>query len=61
MPGGGETAAGDYSLNLTGGRLTINAEGDGLDSNGDAVVSGGTVVVHGPRSNGNGALEVNGA
>ncbi len=57
---GGEMAVGDYSVTVTGGTLTINAEGDGLDSNGDAVFSGGTVVVHGPTNNGNGALDVNG-
>jgi hypothetical protein len=25
--------------------LTINSQGDGLDSNGNAIISGGTVVV----------------
>ena len=58
--GQGEEAAGDFSLTITGGALTVNAEGDGLDSNGDAVITGGTVVVHGPTNNGNGALDVNG-
>lgn len=59
-PGGGEMAVGDYSIIVTGGNVTVNAEGDGIDSNGNATVSGGTVVVHGPTNNGNGALDVNG-
>jgi hypothetical protein len=58
-PGGGESV-GDYSVDISGGSLTINSEGDGLDSNGNAAISGGTVVVNGPESNGNGALDVNG-
>jgi hypothetical protein len=51
---------GDYSVDVTGGTLTINAQGDGLDSNGNAGISGGTVVVNGPTANNNGALDVNG-
>ncbi|MDR6435112.1 hypothetical protein J2790_000233 [Paenarthrobacter nicotinovorans] len=58
--GGGEMAAGDYSVDVSGGTLTINSEGDGLDSNGSATISGGTVVVNGPTNDGNGALDVNG-
>ncbi|NQD88288.1 carbohydrate-binding domain-containing protein [Paenarthrobacter sp. CM16] len=58
--GGGEMAAGDYSVDVSGGTLTINSEGDGLDSNGSANISGGTVVVNGPTNDGNGALDVNG-
>ncbi|GAA3700262.1 carbohydrate-binding domain-containing protein [Arthrobacter ginkgonis] len=61
MGGGpmGETV-GDYTVLVTGGELTIDSEGDGLDSNGTATISGGTVVVNGPSSDGNGALDVNG-
>jgi hypothetical protein len=57
---GGEMAVGDYTVEVTGGSLTINAQGDGLDSNGNASISGGTVVVNGPTNSGNGALDVNG-
>lgn len=60
MAPGGEMEAGDFSVTVTGGQLTINADGDGLDSNGDATITGGTVIVHGPTNNGNGALDVNG-
>lgn len=58
-PGGGESV-GDYTVDVSGGSLTINSQGDGLDSNGNATVSGGTVVVNGPENDGNGALDVNG-
>lgn len=58
--GGGMDTVGDFSLDISGGTVTVNAEGDGLDSNGNASISGGTVVVNGPSSNGNGALDVNG-
>ena len=40
--------------------MVVTAEGDGLDSNGIATISGGTVVVNGPSGDGNGALDVNG-
>ncbi|MEV7573422.1 carbohydrate-binding domain-containing protein [Pseudarthrobacter sp. NPDC089323] len=57
---GGGMEVGDYTVEVTGGLLTINSQGDGLDSNGNASISGGTVVVNGPTNNGNGALDVNG-
>ncbi|MCU1574222.1 MAG: hypothetical protein JWO93_2304 [Micrococcaceae bacterium] len=61
MPGGGmDNAVGNYSLDISGGTITVNAAGDGLDSNGNATVSGGTTVVNGPTNDGNGALDVNG-
>jgi hypothetical protein len=58
-PGGFEEV-GDYHLSITGGQLVIDSGGDGLDSNGTATMSGGTVVVQGPTGNGNGAIDVNG-
>ncbi|WP_431977928.1 carbohydrate-binding domain-containing protein [Propioniciclava coleopterorum] len=60
-PGGGGETVIDGRLTISGGTVTIDAEGDGLDSNGDAVITGGTVVVWGPTGAGNGALDVNGA
>lgn len=59
-PGGGNDV-GDFSVTVNGGTLVINSEGDGLDSNGTATITGGTVVVNGPQGNGNGALDVNGS
>lgn len=36
---------------ITGGNIFINAsKGDGLDSNGNVTMTGGTVIVHGPSS-----------
>lgn len=60
-PGGGmdQAAEGRY-LEITGGTWVIDADGDGLDSNGTATMTGGTVVVSGPTNNGNGAIDVNG-
>ena len=58
--GGGGEAVADATVTVNGGTLDIDAEGDGLDSNGNAAITGGTVVVHGPEQSGNGALDVNG-
>jgi hypothetical protein len=60
-PGGGGESAGDFSVVVNGGTLVIDSEGDGLDSNGTASITGGTVVVNGPEGNGNGAVDVNGS
>lgn len=46
-------------INITGGYIYINCEGDGVDSNGTIEMSGGTVLVDGPESSGNGALDYN--
>ncbi|KGE20145.1 carbohydrate-binding domain-containing protein [Paenibacillus wynnii] len=58
----GTNAAGGTNnlLNITGGYLTVNSLGDGLDSNGSLSMSGGTVVVSGPTGNGNGTLDYDG-
>lgn len=57
---GGEQDDPDVLVTISGGTLTIDAGGDGLDSNGSMEITGGTVVVNGPTNNGNGALDVNG-
>lgn len=44
-------------LLITGGTLTVKADGDGLDSNGDLEVSGGEAYVSGPTSDGNSAID----
>jgi len=61
MQGGDPSSSGgDYSLTISGGTVVVNADGDGLDSNGTATITGGTVVVNGPTNSGNGALDVDG-
>ncbi len=42
---------------ISGGTININAEGDGIDSNGSLEISGGTIYVAGPVSDGDGALD----
>ncbi len=56
----GEQADSSY-FTINGGSILLNAEGDGLDSNGNAVINGGTVIVQGPTMNNNGPLDVNGS
>lgn len=51
------TADADYFLTISGGTVLVDAEGDGLDSNGSMEISGGTIVVSGPTTNGNGAID----
>lgn len=62
MPGGGGGTfeVVDAAINISGGTVTVNAEGDGIDSNGTATFSGGTVTVNGPVAGGNNALDSNG-
>lgn len=45
------------NLEISGGNLVINADGDGLDSNGDLSITGGSIVVNGPENSGNGAID----
>lgn len=37
------------ALRITGGEVTVNAGGDGLDSNGDLFIEGGLVILDGPE------------
>ena len=45
-------------LLITGGKITVNADGDGLDSNGNLRVEGGDITINGPANGGNGALDI---
>lgn len=47
-------------LSITGGEIRISAEGDGIDVNGDATMTGGLVYIEGPVNDGNSALDYNG-
>jgi len=54
---GGMNTASTGTLTISGGTVYVNAQGDGLDSNGSLYVSGGLVLVEGPTGSGNGALD----
>ena len=61
MGGGGSTfEVVDATINISGGTVTVNANGDGIDSNGTATLSGGTLIVNGPFTGGNASLDTNG-
>ena len=47
----------DAYILITGGTININADGDGIDTNGYLGISGGSVYVLGPSNSGNGALD----
>lgn len=55
------SASSDVYININGGTITINASGDGVDSNGNINVTGGTTIVYGPTNNGDGALDYDGS
>ncbi len=59
----GINAAGDTegsTLTISGGDIKVNAAGDGIDVNGSAYMTGGSVLVSGPTNNGNAALDYDG-
>ena len=49
-----------HHLAIFDGEIYINAGGDGVDTNGDARMSGGTLVIDGPIDNKNAAIDYNG-
>ena len=54
----GTTASGETPvLTFAGGYTVFDAAGDGIDSNGHIVMTGGTVLVYGPTDNGNGPID----
>lgn len=59
-PGGMEDATDYNRIQISGGMLTVNAGGDGLDSNGDLTVTGGEIYIDGPVQGGNSALDCSG-
>ena len=63
-PGGGGfggEAVENASILIRGGEITVNAGGDGIDSNGTIVISGGVSVLSGANRAGDGALDSNGS
>lgn len=51
-----DTSIKEYII-ITGGEIFVDASGDGLDSNGSILITGGNVIVSGPTSNADGALD----
>lgn len=59
--GGTASSSGSFYLYINGGRIYVNASGDGVDSNGSIKMTDGILLVDGPTNNGNGALDFNGS
>ncbi len=63
--GAGGGMAAEYTegclIEMNGGQVTLTAQGDGVDSNGDFTMNGGTLFVSGPTNNANGSLDVAGS
>jgi hypothetical protein len=49
------------SLVISGGEITLNTSGDGIDTNGSGEISGGKVTIHGPVTGAESALDHNGS
>ena len=47
-------------ISISGGLVVVDANGDGIDSNGSIQMTGGTVLVCGPTNDGNGPLDYDG-
>ena len=59
-PGAGMFSSSTGEIYISGGYIYVDADGDGIDSNGSLSVTGGTVLVCGPTSDGDGALDYDG-
>ncbi|MCB0113066.1 MAG: carbohydrate-binding domain-containing protein [Caldilineaceae bacterium] len=59
-PGQNSFVGGNYFFYMNGGRIVIDAAGDGVDVNGSIVMTGGVVLVNGPTEQMNGALDYDG-
>lgn len=59
------TRENDASIDLTqqvyvlisGGKISVNAKGDGIDSNGSVYITGGSIIINGPENDANAALD----
>jgi hypothetical protein len=54
---GGSTSTGANGLTINGGYIYVDASGDGFDMNGWISMTGGVVIINGPTSSANGALD----
>ena len=59
--GGIEEADDGAMIAVTGGEITVNSEGDGMDSNGSIMITGGISTVFGSPEDREGALDANGS
>jgi hypothetical protein len=57
---GGMMGGSTGTMVINDGYIYINADGDGLDSNGDLTINGGVIVVEGPTDNSNTAVDYDG-
>ncbi len=55
-----EETAKAHEITINGGNVYINANGDGIDSNGNLTIKGGTLIIDGPEGNGDGPLDSQG-
>ncbi|WP_428739724.1 carbohydrate-binding domain-containing protein [Sulfurimonas sp.] len=55
--GGSFSSSSNYSLDINDGFYYVDADGDGLDANGYITQTGGIVIVNGPSSGANGAID----
>ncbi len=66
MRGGGpegmidEETAAAHAITINGGKIYVNAGGDGIDSNGNLTINGGELTIDGPTNAGNGSLDAQG-
>lgn len=58
--GGGFSSSGNYFLYMRGGSVYVNSQGDGVDVNGSVVMTGGVILVNGPATLNNGAVDYDG-
>ena len=56
-PGRGGFSNSTCTVEISGGTVFINAAGDGIDSNGSILISGGKTVILGPEDNGDAAFD----
>ena len=47
-------------IRINGGTIFVNAQGDGVDANGNVEMTGGVLLVSGPSNTGNGAFDYDG-
>lgn len=55
-----EDTARAHALTINGGKIHIETEGDGIDSNGSLTINGGEVIIDGPVGYDNGSLDSDG-